>query len=78
MTPIPETAALPDWPRKVAGKVNDHERSLKMLEDRITGLEAATEWVSLGNFADDTAALAGGVEIGGLYRTGSILKVRVA
>lgn len=28
--------------------------------------------------ADDTAAASGGVEIGGLYRTGSTLKVRVA
>jgi hypothetical protein len=32
----------------------------------------------LGDFADDTAAAAGGVRIGGFYRTGSTLKVRVA
>jgi hypothetical protein len=32
----------------------------------------------LGDHADDTAAASGGVAIGGLYRTGSALKVRVA
>lgn len=38
----------------------------------ITGLAA------LGNYANDTAAAAGGVPIGGMYRNGSILMVRVA
>lgn len=33
---------------------------------------------SLGDFADDTAAATGGVEIGQLYRTGSTVKVRIA
>lgn len=33
---------------------------------------------SIGNYADDTAAAAGGVAIGQKYRTGSILKIRVA
>ena len=32
----------------------------------------------LGDFADDTAAASGGVPVGGTYRTGSALKVRVA
>ncbi len=32
----------------------------------------------LGNYADDAAAAAGGVEIGEFYRTGSIVKQRVA
>lgn len=32
----------------------------------------------LGNYADDTAAAAGGVPIGSLYRTGSAIKQRVA
>lgn len=31
----------------------------------------------LGDFADDTAAAAGGVPVTGLYRTGSVVKVRV-
>lgn len=32
----------------------------------------------LTNYADDTAAAAGGVPVGGIYRTASALKVRVA
>lgn len=32
----------------------------------------------LGNYADDTAAAAGGVAIGGFYRTASAVKIRVA
>jgi hypothetical protein len=31
----------------------------------------------LGNYADDTAAAAGGVSVGGLYRTASVVKIRV-
>lgn len=33
---------------------------------------------ALGDFADDAAAATGGVVVGAPYRTGSILKVRVA
>lgn len=33
---------------------------------------------SLGNYADDTAAAAGGVPVGGVYRNGSALMVRVS
>lgn len=40
--------------------------------------EAAGVSVALGNYADDAAAAVGGVAVGALYRTGSILKVRVA
>jgi hypothetical protein len=32
----------------------------------------------LGDYADDTAAAAGSVPVGGMYRTGSALKVRVS
>lgn len=32
----------------------------------------------LGNYADDTAAAAGGVAVGAMYRNGSVLMVRVA
>lgn len=32
----------------------------------------------LGDYADDTAAASGGVAVGGLYRNGSILMIRVA
>lgn len=40
----------------------------------LTGVSGA----GLGDYADDTAASAGGVAIGSLYRTGSTLKVRIA
>lgn len=33
---------------------------------------------ALGNYADDAAAAVGGVAIGGLYRNGSVLMIRVA
>jgi hypothetical protein len=32
----------------------------------------------VGDYVDDAAAATGGVPIGGVYRTGSILKVRVS
>ncbi len=32
----------------------------------------------LGNYADDTAAAVGGIAVGGVYRNGSVLMVRVA
>lgn len=31
----------------------------------------------LGNYANDAAAAAGGVQVGGLYRNGSVVQVRV-
>jgi hypothetical protein len=34
-------------------------------------------FTSLGNYANDTAAAAGGVQIGYLYRNGSVVQVRV-
>lgn len=38
---------------------------------------SAPKLTGLGDYADDTAAAAGGVAVGGVYRTGSALKVRV-
>lgn len=38
----------------------------------------ASEAISLTEYADDTAAASGGVAVGGLYRTGSVVKVRVS
>lgn len=32
----------------------------------------------LSNFADDAAAAVGGVPVNGLYRTGSVVKIRVS
>lgn len=34
--------------------------------------------LTLGNFANDAAASAGGVQVGQLYRNGSVVQVRVA
>jgi hypothetical protein len=33
---------------------------------------------SLGNYANDAAAAAGGIAVGGLYRNGSVVMVRVS
>lgn len=47
-------------------------------EADISALETATNWGALSDYADDTAAASGGVAVGALYRTGSIIKVRVS
>jgi hypothetical protein len=39
---------------------------------------ASPKMSGLSNYADDTAAAAGGVVVGQTYRTGSVIKVRVA
>lgn len=54
----------PDWPRLAAQAVNT--------------LINRTDWSALEDYADDTAAAAGGVPVNGLYRTGSTIKVRVS
>lgn len=60
---IPETSNRPDWPRLV-----------KLAFDK---LNRRTSFGALGNYANDAAAAAGGVPIGGLYRNGSAVNVRV-
>lgn len=67
---IPETYGSLDWPRKVAAAVNAASRA-------IADLQRATDWAALQDFADDTAAAAGGVAVGQLYRTGNSVRVRV-
>jgi len=62
---IPETANRSDWPRLVAQIVNGLVRR-------------EVDFAALQNFADDAAAAAGGVAVGSLYRTGSVVKVRVS
>jgi hypothetical protein len=34
--------------------------------------------VTIGNYANDAAAATGGVAVGGVYRNGSVLMIRVA
>jgi hypothetical protein len=50
---------------------------LRKIAEAVNALIRRTDWAALENFADDTAAATGGVEIGELYRTGSAIKVRV-
>lgn len=61
---VPVDGKRADWPRLVADALNRNTR--------------ATDWGALEDYADDTAAAAGGVAIGSLYRTGSTIKVRVS
>lgn len=65
LSPVPETANRGDWPRLAA-------RAINYL------LRMAVNWGALGNYVNDAAAAAGGVPIGGVYRNGSVLMVRVA
>lgn len=37
-----------------------------------------TDFASLANYVNDAAAASGGVLVGGLYRNGSVIQVRVA
>ena len=50
--------------------------SVRTTTGQIAGL-APIQANGLVNYADDTAAAAGGVAIGGLYRTASVVKIRV-
>ena len=38
---------------------------------------AKINFSSLGNYANDAAAAVGGVAVGGLYRNGSVIQIRV-
>lgn len=58
-------------------RVNPTTGELRRLDGKL-GLSEDTRFGSLEDAADDPAAAAAGVAVGALYRTGSILKVRVA
>ena len=75
---IPPQNNRGDWPRQVAKQGNETANRVSALEARADTLEAATDWSALDDYADDTAAASGGVEIGQLYRTGNALKVRLS
>lgn len=66
---VPVDAKTNDWPRKVADAVNGNGRDIFALQKQFQGL---------GDYADDSAAASGGVPVGGLYRTGSQVMVRVS
>ena len=75
---VPETANRSDWPRLIAGAVNALVRAVTTAEANITALQTETDWSALADYADDAAAASGGVAVGKLYRTGSVVKVRVS
>ena len=72
MRQVPVDAKSLDWPRKVANAIN----SLLVRQAEIGSV--TDQLGNLSEYADDTAAAAGGVEVGGFYRTASTIKVRVA
>lgn len=65
----PATLALP-----IAGIVATTSNT-ETLENKTLDAPSIT---GLGDYADDTAAAAGGVPVDGIYRNGSVLQVRVA
>lgn len=72
MRQVPVDFKSLDWPRKVANAINS-------LLVRQAEIGSVTDQLSnLSEYADDTAAAAGGVEVGEFYRTGSAIKVRVS
>lgn len=54
------------------------ERGGDIVDGNGNSLIGVARTASLSDFADDAAAAAGGVAVGGLYRTASAVKVRVA
>ena len=70
------------WRRNGAGS----DVNLYMWDDTATSDATLLKWKTLpsfitydlGSYADDTAAAAGGVQVGGLYHTSGTVKVRLA
>ena len=55
------------------------DRWLSILTKSVNTIDPANIALgSLGNYASDVAAAAGGVTVGGMYRNGSVLMVRVS
>lgn len=52
--------------------------SRKMTLAQVLTYIRTADFSALGDYADDTAAAAGGVAVGRLYRNGSVVMVRVA
>ena len=71
MRKVPTSDNRADWPRLAADGIN-------ATQNAVSALQTATDWSLLDDYADDTAAAAGGVGVGQLYRTGSAIKVRVS
>ena len=55
------------------------DRWCQLLWKTVMGLPASNiDLAGLPNFANDAAAATGGVPVGGMYRNGSVLMVRVS
>lgn len=68
-----------DWPRQIAKAVNYLIGRESSLTDTVAVNSALVDqFAALADYADDTAAAAGGVAVGEYYRTASVVKVRVA
>lgn len=73
-----KTSAATDWCLRLSSEQLQGKRTgdanPRAIIDFVNGRASLT---GLQNFADDTAAAAGGVAVGGLYRNGSVVQVRV-
>ena len=71
-----------DQPQPVKASLKSLEGDLDIMVDSINqGFGATVTQAAIGalpDHVDDTAAATGGVSVGSMYRTGSIIKVRVA
>lgn len=69
----------PALPAELNPLVQQLQTVLQQYGYRINRLLPAdgSETITLSNYANDAAAAAGGVAVGGLYRNGSVVQVRV-
>ena len=71
-------AKLIPLPKPEAVLIDKNGLPTKDFYDWLVRLQAVLGTLSaLGNFANDAAAATGGVAIGGLYRNGSVVQIRV-
>jgi len=69
--------AVPDGSFKLA-RGNIGATTQDILSVDANGRIAFVGLQALGNYANDAAATSGGVAVGGMYRNGSVLMIRVA
>jgi hypothetical protein len=71
--------SLPQAPAEYQPQyVSQHNNVLRLYFNQIAKiLDQLKAGDPLSDYADDTAAAAGGVPLNGVYRTGSVVKVRV-
>lgn len=71
-----------DQPQPVKASLKSLEGDLDILVNDINqGFAGTVTHAAVGalpDHVDDTAAATGGIAVGGMYRTGSVIKVRIA